>query len=303
MRKSVKGAAIGAVAMGWIMLAAMPQAEAREFGAGPTLPAGVSMGVPLGAAPPPGLYGRSQTTLSFGDVYDQDGNRTGDTLDVAASALQVVWVPGWELLGGQYSAFVAVAAVNADLDSAALGQHSRLGFGDLEVNPFTLNWELAPGIFAMSGVSIFAPVGTYDKNDPVNIGTGFWTVAPSVGASYLRDGWNANIHAFYFKNFENDDTDYRSGDEVMVNFAALKDMGGISVGPVGYWRKQVRADRNNGSSYGGAVAGRAEQAALGLGMSKRIGKAEAQVMYTHDVRVRNTVGGDKLWLNVMFPFQ
>ncbi|MFT4149791.1 MAG: transporter [Paracoccaceae bacterium] len=302
MRKTLEGAAIGAVAMGWAMLAATPQAMAREFGAGPTLPAGVSMGVPLGAAPPPGFYGRSQTALSFGDVYDGDGNRTGDSLNVTASALQMLWAPGWELLGGQYTAFVAVAGVNADLDSSGLGHQTQLGLGDLEVNPFTLNWELAPGIYATSGVSIFAPIGTYDKDEPVNIGTGFWTITPSFGASYLRDGWNASIHAFYFKNLKNRDTDYLSGDEVMVNFTALKDVGGFSIGPVGYWRKQIKDDRNSGEAYGGAVAGRAEQAALGLGLSKRFGNAEAQVIYTRDLRVRNTVGGDKLWFNVMFPF-
>lgn len=122
-----------------------------------------------------------------------------------------------------------------------------------------------------------------------------------MGYSYLRDGWNASAHLVYSTQAENKDTGYTSGDELLLNITALKDVGGFSIGPVGHWRKQIEDDVNNGAFYGGAASGRAEQIGLGFGFSKPMGGGELNLNLVHDVMAENTVGGTKLQVNFSIP--
>jgi hypothetical protein len=135
----------------------------------------------------------------------------------------------------------------------------------------------------------------------INLGSNAVSTSVDVGVSYLRDGWNLSAHANYFINSENRDTDYRSGNELLVNWTAMKDVGGFSIGPVGYIRQQMTEDRNRGSFYGGGIAEKARQIGVGIGVSKTFGKVEVNVNYIHDFEVKNTVGGNKLMVNLSMP--
>ena len=282
-------------------------AEAREAGVPSSVPPGNTMGVVIGANPPPGLYFSSRTGYWDGELKDNNGDFGGQTNTLIDTALQFIWVPGTQLWGGDYKAYVTLPLIYNDQSRSApfpaplQGNSSKTALGNIEIAPVSLSWQLEPGIFMSAGLSIFAPTGDFDPNAAISTGGDFWTLSPSVGYSYLRDGWNASIHAAYFTNTENSTTDYTSGDELLVNVSALKDVGGFSVGPVGYWRKQISADENNGSYYGGTVQDKSEQAALGIGFTKRFGPVEANLNLTHDVYLRNTVGGTKLWLNFTMP--
>lgn len=213
-------------------------------------------------------------------------------------------MPDFRLWGGQYKAFVTVPLLNLDQTlSAPLGTGSadRLSFGQIEVHPFDLSWEVAPGTFVSTGFSVFAPTGSWSAAEPVNTQGNFWTFAPNVAFSYLRDGWNLSLNAIYFTNTRNTDNDYRSGDEIQLHMTAMKDFNGWSIGPVGYWRKQVTNDDNGGSAYAGGISGKAEQLALGLGVTRQIGEVQANVMYTKDLIHENALAGDRLWVNFMIP--
>jgi hypothetical protein len=176
------------------------------------------------------------------------------------------------------------------------------GLGDIFLSPLNISWQLAPGIFVQSGLSFGLPTGSFSADgSKVSLGANVVTTSLDLGFSYLRDGWNASAHMFYFHSGRNDDTDYRSGDEILLNLTAMKDMGDFSLGAVGYWREQVTDDRNYGSAYGGTVAGRAQQVALGLGITRKFGPGELNVNILHDVKARNTLGGDALQLNYTMP--
>jgi len=291
-------------AAGVLALGLAGPALAREPGVPTSMPVGGTMGVPVGASPPPGLYLSSRTGFADFTLYDDNGDEVGVDLSVRDTAFQFIWVPGTKLWGGDYKALTTIPLLSIDQTlSAGLGggQADRLSFGQIEVRPLDVSWQVEPGIFVSTGVSIFAPTGNWSASEAVNTQGNFWTVAPSVGFSYLRDGWNASLHAIYFTNTRNNDNDYKSGDELVVNMTALKDVGGWSIGPVGYWRKQITEDDNNGSAFGGGTAGKAEQLGLGLGVTRRIGAAELNVNFTKDIEHKNTVAGDRLWVNVTLP--
>ncbi|MBN9055158.1 MAG: transporter [Rhizobiales bacterium] len=287
------------------MVALSTPVAARQPGVPTSMPPGASMGVPVGASPPPGLYFSSRSGYADLSLYDGDGNRLGADVTVKDTALQFLWVPELNLWGGQYKAFVTVPVLDLDQTLSppfGTGTADRLSLGQIEVHPFDLSWQVAPGTFVSTGFSVFAPTGSSDATKPVNTQGNFWTFAPSLGFSHLRDGWNLSLNAIYFTNTRNEDNDYRSGDEIQLHMTAMKDFDGWSIGPVGYYRKQVTNDDNKGLAFGGTIAGKAEQLGLGLGVTRQFGPVQANLIYTRDVIHRNTLGGNRLWLNFTVPF-
>ena len=297
----------GAIALLSGAILAAP-AMAREPGVLPTIPPGATMGVPI-AAPTPvdGVFLSSRTGLSFQNLHDQNGNKLPTEITITDTVLQFAVVPGNTVLGGQYRAFFTLPYISIEGENIAtpLGPVNgrSAGIGSMEIRPIDISWQTAPGIFVNAGVSIHTPTG-WDAGSIVNPGQNFWSISPSVGVSYLRDGWNASAHLLYFVNGANLDNDYRSGDEVNLNLTAMRDLGnGLSIGAVGYWRKQVTGDENPGGAYGGFVAQPAEQGGFGLSVTKQIGPINLNAMYTRDLSARNSGGGDRIWLNAIVPLR
>lgn len=278
-------------------------AQAREPNIPFVMPPGATLGVPVGANPPPGNYLSFRSVMSNGEIVDDSGDPIGVDVDVKYLSLVYSHVARKTVLGETYRFSFIVPFVNNDQTSFGLPDETNR-IGDVSVAPINLSWGVAPGIFVSAGLSINLPVGTY-KPDLVsaNTGTGAFALGLHSGFSYLRNGWNLSADLNYFMHAKNDDSDYRSGDEVLVNFTAMKQIGkGFSVGPVGYWRQQVTDDHNNGPLLGGTTQPDVEQAGLGIGLSKRWGGTELNVNYVKSVHARNGRDGDQLQINVNIPF-
>lgn len=274
-------------------------AQAREPGVLPPMAPGATMGVPIAAPLPDGFFFGSRTGYSVMEYRDANGNRTGTDIDIKDTAFVLNYAPGLTLLGGQYRASLALPLIDFSL-GGNMDAHAS-GFGSLDIRPIDISWELAPGIFANAGVSLLAP-GSWDAAAAANTGQNFWSLAPSIGFSYLRDGWNASAHLIYTTNQRNKDNGYKSGDEINLNLTAMKDVGnGLSLGPVAYWRKQVSGDSNRGTSYGGGISKPTEAKGLGISATKQIGSVFLNAMYSRDVSATESGSGSRLWLNVSMP--
>jgi len=279
-------------------------ALAREPGVPPSLPPGASMGVPVGATPPPGVYFSSRNGYADFELNNGSGDPLGADVTIKSTVAQFLWVPGNELFGGKYRALLTLPFINIDQTVTGmlpLGTGDKLSLSNVQVTPIDISWQLQPGIFMNAGLAVFLPQAGWSQTEPAHNGGNFWTFAPNAGFSYMRDGWNATLHALYLINTENKDNSYKSGNEFMLNATLMKNFDGISFGPVGYYRAQVTDDENNGTYLGGNTVGKARQLAVGLSVTKRIGKVDVNAMYTHDVYHYNTLGGDKFWLNFTVP--
>lgn len=285
-----------------LLVASGSAAVAREPGIGNIVPSGATLGVPIGANPPPGFFFSSRTTFSFGELKDANGDRSPLDVDlnVKATVLQLHYTPGVTILGGDYRFMALLPVVNLDQKSSILGNASGTEIGDLTISPFNLSWMVEPGIFLTFGTSINVPTGKFDPNG-LSYGINSWGGTLEFGYSYLRDGWNASVHVVYSTQGTNKTTNYKSGDEVLVNVTAMKNMGDFSIGPIGYWRKQIEDDVNNGAFYGGGASGRAEQIGLGIGYARPLAGGELNVNLMHDVMAKNTVGGTSLQVNFSIP--
>lgn len=277
-------------------------ASGREIGIPGSAPAGNTVGAPAGVALPPGWWISSHTSFTDGSLYGGDGSRTGQSNELADQAFRLVWSSNWTLFGGHYQPYVLLPLLYNDQSQGLDGYDgSRVGFGNIEIRPIDLFWRSGENLHFSAGVSIYAPTGSWREGRSINSAGNFWTVAPSVAVTYIGNGWNTTAHLLYFSNTENRDTDYRSGDEVMLNLTAMKDWGDWSIGPVAYFREQVTNDRNNGTTLGGTTQGKVEQRGIGLSVTRQFDDFTANMTLTRDVHVENTVGGTKLWLNLTFP--
>ena len=95
-----------------------------------------------------------------------------------------VWVSRGTLLGGaRFSATASLLVSNNSLASDTKGQLSAGGgFADFYLQPFILGWQRDRlGIRAAYGV--LAPTGRFNAGASDNVGSGYWTHAPSSGVT------------------------------------------------------------------------------------------------------------------------
>lgn len=283
-------------------------ANAREPGIAPQFPPGQTLGLANAVSPPPGLYVLNRLAWFDAQLRDNDGKAMGQKVTARSEAVQLTWVPGWTLFGASYKTFVNLPFVDQTVKRTSpaagrVGTFHSSGMADPKVQPLDLSWSLGDGWYAGAGLGVYLPIGTWSSGAAMNIGQHFWTAETGLSLTYLKDGWNASLHALYDVNAENPTNHYRSGDQAFLNATLTYNLAGWDLGPVAYAQKQVTNDRNEGgrSSFRGTVSQPSEQYAAGLLASHALGPAKVTAFVTHDIDARNTLGGDKFWLNVSLP--
>ncbi|HBF30897.1 transporter [Rhizobium sp.] len=275
-------------------------ATAGETSVPPTISVGSTAGIAIGASPPPGLYFALINSFIESEAYN-DQTKLPIKKNVFVTTTQLQWVTDYKILGGTYKAMATLPWAYQDVTSYGL-RRETYGNGDLTLTPVSLSWMLQPGIFVSGGLSFTLPTGSFStKSNHVNSGSNAFATTTSAGFSYLRNGWNLSADFNYVFHTTNSDTNYRSGDEFVSNWTAMKDFGSFSFGPIGYWRKQVQDDVNNGTFYRGVASGRAQQVGLGVGFSKQFGKVTAGLNFSHDIFRENTLSGGSISLSLRAP--
>lgn len=263
-----------------------------------------------GAVPPPGDYFINYFGYYSGKLKDGNGNnakiKDGSTPDVGAvfDALRYVKVTDTKILGANWGWHVIVPFVNQRMDSN--GKESRTGVGDITINPFILSWHNGDW-HTVAALDINLPTGAYDKNDGRrSLGANYYSVEPVFAVTYLnKDGWEASGKFMYNIKTENNDTNYKSGNEFHMDYLLGKRFGEWGVGLSGYYVKQTTNDKQNGQTVA---------AQPGLWSEGRKGEAFAigpSVTYTtkggthfigqwqHETSVENRFGGDKFWFKLI----
>ena len=282
--------------------------DAREPGIAPLFPPGQTLGLPIAAPLPRGFYVGSRTAFYDATLINNEGQPTGQRLIIASEAIQLIWAPGWRLLGADYrmSLLQPFAAITQDRSSpfplAMRGSNNQFGGANLKLHFLELSWSLGDGFFGAAGFGVFVPTGQWSSTAPVNIGANFWTFEPSVAFTYFKDSWNLTVHALLNTNTVNPTNQYRSGDQLFLNLTATKNIAGFHIGPVAYYQKQVTGDSNFGGPtvFRGQTFPSPEQYAVGGSVIHRFEKTSVQFMVTQDVFARNAIQGTKVWLNISY---
>lgn len=277
------------------------QALATE-GGGSTYPVGAENYM-SGAMPPPGLYSQFYIGHYEADsLRGNDGKKLPVDFRVRANSLapRLVWVTEQQVLGGNLAFHAIVPLVDLKVEVNDQSQ-SKQGLGDIIFGP-ALGYHLSDKLHTIVALDFLAPTGRYDRGDLANIGRNYWGIEPVLAISYIDPaGLNVDAKIMYDFNLENQATDYRSGQELHMDYAVGWGLNnGWVVGIGGYAYRQTTDDRQNG-----------ERIADNKGRVFSIGPS---VKYTSDTgwfltakweqetQVRNRAEGNAYWVKLTVPF-
>jgi len=298
MRKLGMPAAAAAMALACVA----PAAQAGE-GGGSSYPGGVENFL-TGAAPPPGFY-----VLAYGNVYRADTLKDGSGNDVPLPVFKVaanvvstrfVWSTPFMLAGGNVMLHAIVPLVDLKVEVPGLSQR-KTGLADITFGP-GLAFHHSPNLHSVVAFDLVAPVGGYTKGDLTNIGRNYWSLQPLYTVSYLdAAGFNADAKLTFNFSQRNKDTDYRSGNEVYLDFSAGWGLGnGWVLGAGGYAMRQLSDD-----NQAGATLPDSKGSAFAIGPSLKYDNGKGWFItakWQREMSVRNRPEGSALWIKTILPF-
>lgn len=307
-----------------LLLLAASGARAAEFGTGPWLKGYTD--IFSGLLPPvPGVYARA-------DVYNYDATATRTIFngrvaaevdqDMRASLLALSYVTPWKIFGGTYAIAAAPSMVAADVNvgldfPAFTGPRGRsfepfefnvgdtnLAIGDTALAPAIIGWHA--GKFNWStALYVLAPTGDYSRRQLANTSLNHWALMPQVAGTYYdpKTGWQASGMAVYSVSFENDATDYTTGNILNFEGSITKAFGRFAVGAVGFGMVQTTPDSGAGAQLGGfesRVFGAGPIVTYTLGAPTNPLTVIAK--YYKEFDAKNTFEGDIVDVAVSFKF-
>ncbi len=273
----LKKLALGGATAALIMTGAASQSFAVEPASFTNNLSGASMGLPLGAAPPPGLYSGFETLTGAGNsrnAGNQNFGPTGVGLDVTSGfvgVVPIVWSTGWHVFGGSVvldviQAFYDINVAGPGLIPVASGGLSppfitSINFPTVANTTWggSISWNLGQGWFAALGFAFEAPDGSRYKNS-IGVGTlnpDYWSFEPTAAISYLANNWVLSANMAYFFNtaskgitgtlgstpFAPAAVGWLNGEEFYLDLTALYKFGKWELGPVAALVAQTTSDQ------------------------------------------------------------
>ena len=270
-------------------------------------PNGVNTALPA-LMPPPGetqLYG--YTVFYTADDYkDSHGKSTPGTfdLDVFVQAFRINHT--WDYRSESGVTFTTGAILSGGRNSLDVGvaDDSETGLNQLYFTPLYINWSASESLHFATGFSAFIPLGDYDRGNLINTTSNTYSYVQEFDMTWFpTPQWELSLSPTITVNFENDDTDYESGDVFNVDYfagyrpaSAPQWQGGLA----GHYTRQVSDDSLNGRTVGDG--NRIQKLAFGPQVFYGIGDRTAVlVKYLHETNVKNGPEGDSLWFQFTMP--
>ena len=326
--RQIAMAGLAAIAIGGVA----SSASAMETGTFQNRLNGATIGLPLGAAPPPGIYTGLETAYlgaiaTGGNSGQSAGNQCATTpatgrncavLPAIAQAVPLLWVPGWNFWGATYTASVVQAfyvfttcGVNGNGSCAGGSPITSGGFvyTNTFIQPINLSWNVGGGWFIGTAFSFTPPDGSRSGGQ-FTPNPDYWTFEPSIAFSYLGNQWVASANFFYDINTKSTgnccagNNSITSGNALYGDLTAVYKIGKWSIGPVGYFEVQTTNDTGGCTPAPGvSLCGRYQTAAAGGLIGYDFGPVDLQVWVTDSFVGNNTpqgTGGLNVWSRIGF---
>ena len=292
-----------------------------------------------GFVPPPGTYfidvnyyyaGDASGSAAVGVALRRLGNLTIEAdVNIDANAYvnmpSVLWVAPGKVLGGNvgFGAIVPVGRKSVDVDLDVLAtltlppplnrtlqagrrfnfEDSSTEFGDPILNAL-IGWHQGNWHWNI-GTLVNVPIGPWSNDSISNIAFNHWAVDTTAAVTWLdpKIGFEVSSAAGFTFNWENPDTDYKTGTEFHVEWALLQHFSKtFAVGVVGYHYQQVTGDSGAGARLGD-FEGRVTALGPAVTYSFLLGKipVSTQWSWLHEFDVENRLEGDVGLLTVSMP--
>jgi hypothetical protein len=263
----------------------------------------------VGALPPPGTYFKNYVTYYTASTFkDNNGNDvTGPAgqkfkLNVFAETLRLIYVTKTEIFGASWAMHAFLPIVYEDVTSPSGATDNRWGLGDIIIDPIILGWHF-PNFHVTTGLDIYLPTGTYDKNRLANAGRNYWTFEPVLAMTYLSDGgFELSGKFMYDFNTENSSTNYQSGQEFHFDYTVgyhIDKQWAVGLG--GYCYFQTTDDKQNGVTVL-PDGNRGQVYAIGPQAQYGYKNMNFTLKWQYEFDAKNKPEGNKFWFNFVYAF-
>jgi hypothetical protein len=199
-------------------------ADAQVRGVYPTGMSATNSGVMPGT-------GVTYANLFIFNSRDESKGPQGDVVATGSNAVMIdlntfVWVSQDTLLGGaRFSAAATLLVSNSSLASDSQGQLSAGGgFADFYLQPFILGW-INERVAIRTAYGLLAPTGRFNAGASDNVGSGYWTHAPSLGLTMFltRDkATTLSVFHLYEIHTVQEGTDIHAGQTANVDYSLAR---------------------------------------------------------------------------------
>ncbi|MCW1409738.1 transporter [Rhizobium sp. 1AS11] len=279
-----------------------------------------SKGPAAAITPPPGVFFSNDIYFYTGDLGGGKALPTGGRLAVGVEGKAVIAVPTvlWilpeDVAGGHLglSMTVPVGWKNTDADVTLAGPRGGTASGSISDSVFTvgdpvlgalLGWE-AGNFHWQTSLLVNVPIGDYQDGEISNIAFHHWGADISAGVTWLDPTIGLDLSAVVGMTFnaENPATDYRTGNEFHLEWAAVQHFNEqFDAGLVGYYYDQVSGDSGAGASSD--FKGRVAAIGATIGWTFKAGEVpiSTRIKYFHEFEAENRAEGDAVYLTVSMP--
>jgi hypothetical protein len=203
-----------------------------------------------GVTPDSGL---TYSNLFIFNARDESKGPDGEIVATGSNAVMIdlntfVWVSQRTWLGGaRFSATASLLVSNNSLASDTKGQLSAGGgFADSFYQPFILGWT-ANRVDVRTAYGVLAPTGRFNAEASDNVGSGYWTHAPSVGLTvFLTKDRLTTISGFHMYEFHTVQagTDIHPGQTANIDYSVARTIqvneeARLQLGLIGYGQWQT----------------------------------------------------------------
>ncbi|HSF14783.1 MAG TPA: transporter [Vicinamibacteria bacterium] len=267
-----------------------------------------------GVTPDPGL---TYSNLFIFNSRDELRGPEGELVATGEHAVMIdlntlAWVSRNQVLGGaRFSATATFLFSNNSLASDAVGPlGSGGGFGDFFCQPFILGWQTRRASFRLA-YGVLAPTGRFEAGASDNVGSGYWTHAPSSGLTfYPTSDERTALSAFvmYELHGTQQDTGIHPGETLDLDYSLtrtlrLRESLQLQVGLIGYSQWQTTGKTGPGLTAEESGA-RYSVSAVGVAVNLMLPaqKASLGLKYLTEVRSRSTFQGLSLQISAAIRF-
>ena len=273
-----------------------------------------------GYLPPPGVYGQLSNYGYSGSAdidFESAGLEISGGVDADAyiALPTALWVMDRDVLGGNLAFTLTTPFGGKQMEAGVITKlfgpattefnvtRDNWAFGD-PVLGSTLGWHDGKLHYSL-GALVNVPIGQWELGNPVNIGFNRWVIDGTAAVTYLDPATRIELSgaAGLTFNFENPDTDYKSGTEFHAEGAAMYHVShGFSIGVNGYAYQQITGDSGSGAVLG-SFEGRVFALGPALDYSFKIGNTPVatNLRYFYEFGVENRLQGQAGFLNVAVP--
>lgn len=302
-RYASRAGLVGAIGL---LLAFSTLSNATESG-DTTWPLGVQTVIPA-ILPPPGATELYSYTAYYGaDSYRDNRGKSsipGFKLENFIQAFRVVHTWDAKFDNGITLSSGAIASASRVKVNAFGSSDTDAGFRQLYLTPLYISYSPTENLHLLTGFSAFVPLGKYDRDDLANSATGYPSYTQEFDLTWFPSkNWEVSIAPTFTVNAKNDETDYRSGNVLNVDYLLgyrLESNPKVQLGLAGYYTRQATDDHSDLGDIDGG--NRLRKFAVGPQLFYAFDQSSGVVVkWLHEASVRNGPKGDSLWVEFAFP--